>query len=83
MDFSNIPTAAKANFVKHNEKTLNAFNVKYDYDSVMHYSTSAFAVDPNKPTITPLKPLGKAEIGQRERLSKTDIKRINNMYCKD
>lgn len=57
------------------------FDLKYDYDSLMHYTTHAFAIDESKPVITPLKPLRKAKLGQRERMSKNDIKRINKMYC--
>lgn len=59
------------------------FEVKYDYDSVLHYSSHAFAANKQKPTIIALKPLGKAKMGQRERMSQEDITRINNMYCKN
>jgi hypothetical protein len=49
----------------------------------MHYSERAFALDRNKPTIKALKPLGTAKMGQREKMTENDIKRINKMYCDD
>ena len=50
----------------------------YDYDSVMHYSAYAFAIDRSKPTIVP-KQSG-AQIGQRTHLSTIDIREIQLLY---
>jgi hypothetical protein len=69
------------NFEKHDLNTLNNFGVEYDYDSVLHYSSFAFAINKKQKTIIPLKDLGDAKMGQRERLSKKDIEIINKMYC--
>ena len=71
------------NFEKHDLNMLNMFDIEYDYDSVLHYSAHAFAVNKKRSTITPLKPLGDAKLGQRERLSKKDIERLNKMYCEE
>jgi Astacin (Peptidase family M12A) len=49
----------------------------------MHYSEKAFALNRNKPTLVALKPMGNAKMGQRERMTESDIKRINKMYCDD
>ena len=41
------------------------FDTPYDYESIMHYASWAFAIDRSKPTITPVTPT--YEIGQRMR----------------
>lgn len=69
------------NFKKHSIDILNNYDVEYDYGSILHYSRTAFAINPRQATIVPLKPLGKIKMGQRERLTATDVKRINRMYC--
>lgn len=74
---------AQNNFEKHDLNMLDNFNIEYDYDSVLHYSQYAFAIDKSKQTIIPLKDMGDAQMGQRERLSKSDIKLINAMYCNE
>ncbi|MBE7384612.1 MAG: zinc metalloprotease [Leptolyngbya sp. SIO1E4] len=53
---------------------------RYDYDSIMHYSSQAFAVDSRKPTISPVVP-GK-RIGQRQGLSEGDIATIQTLYSR-
>lgn len=50
----------------------------YDYGSIMHYSAYAFAIDRRKMTIEPLK--SGVTIGQRVRLSDTDVKEIQLLY---
>ena len=56
-------------------------NEPYDYESVMHYSAYAFAIDRSKPTIEP-KQAG-AQIGQRSHLSPIDVEEIQLLYgCK-
>ena len=52
-------------------------NTPYDYESVMHYETTAFSRN-NLPTIEPLQPYVK--IGQRYYLSKIDIQEIRLFY---
>ena len=48
----------------------------YDYDSVMHYDKYAFSKN-GKPTMVPKK---NVEIGNKDGLSKTDIKEIKSAY---
>jgi astacin len=50
----------------------------YDFGSIMHYPSDAFAKDPTKPTII-TKPPGKP-IGQRDGLSEEDKKTVKSMY---
>ncbi|MFY7698316.1 MAG: Dot/Icm T4SS effector Zinc-dependent metalloprotease LegP [Legionella sp.] len=49
----------------------------YDYQSIMHYSATAFSKN-GEPTIIPLQ--ADVKIGQREKLSEGDIEAINAMY---
>lgn len=42
----------QANFDKQSSTTTTAYNVAYDYGSVMHYSPNAFSRN-GQPTITP------------------------------
>jgi hypothetical protein len=56
-------------------------NALYDLESIMHYSSHAFAIG-DDPTIVPLHALPDHSMvmGQRDRLSKGDIQRIRKMY---
>ncbi|KAF9810582.1 hypothetical protein SFRURICE_021035 [Spodoptera frugiperda] len=74
------PERAESNFRKSTVRQTNDFNVPYDYNSVMHYSEYAFSKNQQK-TIEPK--VGGVKLGQREGLSRGDVKKINNMYnCK-
>jgi hypothetical protein len=54
----------------------------YDYDSIMHYGTHAFAISPSKPTIIVVPQPGGATpaIGQRKRLSDGDVAALKVLY---
>lgn len=77
---ANIPADKMINFER-NAKD-ETFGVNYDYGSVLHYSSTAFSRN-GKPTI---ESKGNAEskqkMGQRVGLSSSDIKKLNEMYCK-
>ena len=49
----------------------------YDYESIMHYSATAFSIN-GQPTIIPKEP---AAIGQRLKLSVGDITAVQQMYA--
>ena len=51
----------------------------YDYGSVMHYPSNAFAIDASVPTIIPVWNTS-AVMGQRIRLSPNDILGIQRYY---
>ena len=72
------PTAYVSAFNKYGPESVNSFGVSYDYGSIMHYSSTAFAMDYSKPTIVPHQ--NGVVIGQRQGLSTKDSQKINNMY---
>ncbi|CAK1541405.1 unnamed protein product [Leptosia nina] len=78
--YSNIKPGTEVNFKKSEAKNTDDFGVGYDYNSVMHYSEYAFSRNSQK-TIEPK--ISNSKIGQREGLSRGDVKKVNNMYnCK-
>ncbi|XP_075984058.1 hatching enzyme 1.2-like [Anticarsia gemmatalis] len=78
--YYNIKPGAENNFKKADSRHTNDFGVPYDYNSVMHYSEYAFSKNQQK-TIEPK--VGGVKLGQREGLSRGDVKKINFMYnCK-
>lgn len=80
IDWTNIKEKHKKNFIKANSSLVWNFGSKYDYNSIMHYSGTAFRINSSRPTIETLQNLNGRRIGQRERMSDTDISRLNNMY---
>ncbi|XP_023287566.1 zinc metalloproteinase nas-13-like [Orussus abietinus] len=85
-DRDNYITVNKSNILKkrlHNfnaatNQTTQDFGVSYDYDSVMHYSRTAFSKN-GLATLVP-KPNPNIQIGQRIGFSPKDISKINKMY---
>ncbi|XP_004537802.1 seminal metalloprotease 1 [Ceratitis capitata] len=75
--YDNIVPGKEANFEKYDASFVTDFDVGYDYESCLHYSTRAFSKNGDD-TIVPLDP--NARIGQREHMSKKDIDKINIMY---
>lgn len=76
----NIPKDKRINFDKLLASENDNLGQTYDYGSVMHYSQYSFSMN-GQPTI---KSKGSKEtekqMGQRDGLSKSDIKKINLMY---
>lgn len=64
INYKNIPFNARKNFEKYTI-SVSMFDTPYDYGSIMHYSSRAFAINRREPTIIALKPTD-AEMGQRE-----------------
>ncbi|XP_055599265.1 zinc metalloproteinase nas-15-like [Uranotaenia lowii] len=72
-----ITSGMEHNFIKYQASEVSSFETQYDYGSVMHYPGTAFSVDGSL-TIIPKDP--NATIGQRERLSESDILKLKRMY---
>ncbi|XP_070845720.1 low choriolytic enzyme [Chaetodon trifascialis] len=71
---SNIMEGMERNFKKHHGQT---FNLDYDVGSIMHYGRDFFSAN-GLPTIVPL---GNAKgMGQRVKMTKTDIERVRHLY---
>lgn len=70
------------NFNKLTEEEVNSLGQTYDYDSIMHYARNTFSKGTFLDTILPLEVHGKKrpEIGQRVRLSVSDIAQTNLLY---
>lgn len=73
--WSNIREEHYHNFNRHQEEGKN--QGPYDYDSIMHYSATAFSKN-GEPTIVPRMP--GVQIGQRTHLSAGDIASVNALY---
>ncbi len=59
----------------------SVFNLPYDYTSIMHYPSNAFAINPNIPTMVPLQPgVDLVDITERPSLSSSDITAIRKLY---
>lgn len=75
--WQNIQRGRENNFQKATADTTDNQGVPYDYRSVMHYSANAFSAN-GQPTIVPK--IKGVELGQREGLSRGDVKKIRKMY---
>ncbi|XP_065357456.1 seminal metalloprotease 1 [Calliphora vicina] len=75
--YDNIIPGKEFNFEKYNKAFVTDFDMGYDYESCLHYRSTAFSIN-GKETIRTLD--SKAEIGQRIGLSDKDISKINIMY---
>ncbi|CRK97005.1 CLUMA_CG010324, isoform A [Clunio marinus] len=81
INWNNIRDDAKLNFKPFTTR-VSMFETEYDYDSITHYSSTAFAKDKKHPTIVPKNPA--PNMGQRKEMSAGDIIRLNRMYnCSD
>ncbi|XP_061398642.1 zinc metalloproteinase nas-8-like [Musca vetustissima] len=75
--YENIRDGLQNNF-KRRARTA-AFDVPYDYGSIMHYSATAFSHN-GQPTIVAKQPEYNNIMGQRFGLSPLDVLKINRMY---
>ncbi|XP_051919984.1 high choriolytic enzyme 1-like [Hippocampus zosterae] len=71
----NVISGMESNFRRLNTRNLGT---PYDYTSVMHYGRFAFSKN-GQPTIIPI-PNRDAVIGQANRMSPIDIRRVNLLY---
>ncbi|XP_018086790.1 embryonic protein UVS.2-like isoform X3 [Xenopus laevis] len=61
------------------KRNTNNLGIKYDFTSVMHYSSNTFSISPDKSTVVP-KSDPSTPIGQRHGLSILDIYKIKKLY---
>ena len=67
----------QSQFSKYDTYSSDTQGTPYDYTSVMHYQAAAFSAN-GSATIVPLQP--NVKIGQRYKLSPTDIAAIRKFY---
>ncbi|XP_073252673.1 zinc metalloproteinase nas-6-like [Porites lutea] len=75
--WNNIPTGFRSQFTKMSESAINSRGVGYDYDSVMHYHSTAFG----NGRITITRKDGSTKLGNTRGLSPKDIEQARKMYC--
>ncbi|EFN74590.1 High choriolytic enzyme 1 [Camponotus floridanus] len=76
--WENIEKGQEYNFHNLNKNIATAYGFPYDYDSVMHYSMTAFSINRSSPTIIPT--ASPVEIGQRDHISYYDIQKLLIAY---
>lgn len=82
--WDNIIESMHSEFEKVDDTEYTDYGTGYDYYSIMHYPKNAFAIDESKRTISAKNPKLNKIIGQRDSISRGDIRRINRMYeCKN
>ncbi|NXE89887.1 MEP1B protein, partial [Menura novaehollandiae] len=74
-----IQSGKEHNFNKYDDKTSDFLNVPYDYNSVMHYSKTAFR-NGTEPTIVTNIADFMDVIGQRMDFSEYDLQKLNRLY---
>ncbi|NWX54480.1 MEP1B protein, partial [Promerops cafer] len=74
-----IQSGKEHNFNKYDDKISDFLNVPYDYNSVMHYSKTAFR-NGTEPTIITNIPDFTDVIGQRMDFSASDLQKLNRLY---
>ncbi|XP_074655437.1 zinc metalloproteinase nas-13-like [Tubulanus polymorphus] len=75
----NIKESAWWNFRLLPADSVDMLDLPYDYGSLMHYGDSYFAKEKGSKTIEILEP--NVKIGQRERFSDLDLKKIKKLYA--
>ncbi|XP_011866092.1 PREDICTED: high choriolytic enzyme 1-like isoform X2 [Vollenhovia emeryi] len=76
--WENIRKEDVFNFHILNKSIVTDYGLPYDYNSIMHYSMTAFSTNRSHPTIVPTS--SSVEIGQRSHLSHYDIQKLLIAY---
>uniref|UniRef100_A0AC35TIG0 Metalloendopeptidase n=1 Tax=Rhabditophanes sp. KR3021 TaxID=114890 RepID=A0AC35TIG0_9BILA len=79
--WENIDRDSKGQFLKEQPADVDSAGVPYDYGSIMHYRSKAFARYDDLFTINTYISDYQRTIGQRDQLSFNDIRLMNKVYC--
>merc|ERR1711934_124680 len=83
INLENIIDGDQHNFVKKSESEVSEFGLPYDFESVMHYSDTAYSKN-GKRTIETIDPSKQDIIGKATGVSEGDILLVKRMYgCTD
>ncbi|OQV23986.1 putative Zinc metalloproteinase nas-14 [Hypsibius exemplaris] len=76
------PGMEAGNFRKHDSKTVTAFGLPYDFDSIMHYGSDFMQKDGVSvgPTIRARPKYANRQFGSKQQMSDLDIRKINLLY---
>ena len=80
INWDRIKSDKRHNFEMRDENAIDYQGTEYDYDSIMHYSSRAFADCCDCTTIDVRPGHDNPVIGQRDHLSSSDILQVNRMY---
>ncbi|OWA53564.1 putative Zinc metalloproteinase nas-14 [Hypsibius exemplaris] len=80
LNLNNVSPAQRHNFQKYDASQVTPGGTAYDFDSITHYGPTEFAVNTSSWSLRAKAPNQIRPIGQRVRLSITDIREINTMY---
>ncbi|VDD94563.1 unnamed protein product [Enterobius vermicularis] len=81
--WENIDKDSKGQFLKEQPVDVDTGSVPYDYGSIMHYRSKAFARYDDLFTLNTNIADYQKTIGQRDQLSFNDIRLMNVIYCSD
>uniref|UniRef100_A0A5S6QMH7 Zinc metalloproteinase n=1 Tax=Trichuris muris TaxID=70415 RepID=A0A5S6QMH7_TRIMR len=77
----NIDEGSLAQFLKEQSREVDSKGIPYDYGSIMHYRSKAFAKTGDLYTLLTSVQNYQRTIGQRDHLSFNDIRLMNEIYC--
>jgi len=85
IELENAKDEKKREFDIKDKATLLDLGTPYDYESIMHSPKFEWSKPELSmmPTIVTLQPTNGVEIGQRQKLSKWDIVKVNRLYCEN
>lgn len=81
--WENIDNSSKGQFLKEQKTDVDNAQIPYDYGSIMHYRSKAFAAFDDLFTIQTAVRDYQKTIGQRDQLSFNDIRLMNQIYCSE
>nr|CAH0110898.1 unnamed protein product [Daphnia galeata] len=77
--WQNVNETKRQYLIKYNGSDAATYNESYDFDSLMHGSNTLFAINSSLVTLTARNDTTR-ELGNRDHLSDTDIRRLNARY---
>uniref|UniRef100_A0A914UML9 Metalloendopeptidase n=1 Tax=Plectus sambesii TaxID=2011161 RepID=A0A914UML9_9BILA len=80
VNLANVQAGVEHAFERATSAQMNLYSVPYDYGSLMHYGSNAFAKDQSFPTLIATDPKHRQTMGQRRAPSFLDVLTMNRHY---